>query len=60
MQRRCPKCGAWGPCTDDGFVCRQCSYSTDDFVVRRRNLATHRNPPTITQALPHRKVNGST
>ena len=62
MKVPCPKCTAMANQSGDSVQCASCGYSTDDFVVTRRNLATHRTgfaAPDITKALPSRKVNGS-
>lgn len=58
----CPKCSAQADKDGESINCVYCGYSTDDFVVTRRNLATHRTgfaAPDVTKALPSRKVNGS-
>lgn len=63
MKIPCPKCSGTANKSGENIQCSNCGYSTDDFVVRRRNLATHRSTgfaaPDITKALPSRKVNGS-
>lgn len=62
MKIPCPKCSAQADKANESINCIYCGYSSDDFVVRRRNLATHRtndSPATITRPLPHRKQNGS-
>ena len=62
MKTRCPKCTAMANQNGERIDCPNCGYSSDDFIVRRRNLATHRVnnvSPDITKPLPSRKVNGS-
>lgn len=63
MKISCPKCSALADKNGESVNCVHCGYSTDDFIVTRRNLATHRSTgysaPDVTKVLPSRKVNGS-